>query len=68
VTDEVSQTMLSLTHSQKQALLRTNGRELSDKQTARAVLAGRLTDYSYRPAKLTRLGISVYNFLKDQHK
>lgn len=49
----------SLSTTQRKALSSTNGNALSQSQSDRGSLTGPLTDYSFRPARLTPLGIDT---------
>lgn len=54
-----------LTKAQREALLRAGKDKLLQSQSDRGTLTGLLTDYSFRPARLTPLGQQVRALLQE---
>ncbi len=63
-TAEVERVAKALTKAQQAALLKTSGAALLPGQSDRGTLTGTLTDYSFRPARLTPLGLAVRTHLE----
>ena len=68
MTDTVAEIAVRLTKAQREALLRAGPNNLLQSQSDRGTLVGVLTDYSFRPAKISPLGLAVRNYLLSQEQ